>query len=377
MNKPRYLICNGDVNSYRTHGGLPYNLYKAGLKNGIFQHSISLNYNKVKYLKYLWNVSQFLNYRKTGGFQWSRLYSEFIFRQSDLLNKKNINIFSVYQLLPHYPWPDNWNVDFYIDATIYQLFKYYSLGDNLHNSYKEKIIAREKKNYQKAKNILCRSKWAINSLINDYQIDKQKIFFVPGGANIDLSNSNKDNLLKVPKEPFKQNPIILGFIGLDWSRKGGSFLLELADLFLTNNRPIEIKVVGPDLKNLPNHPSIKYVGFIDKFTQSERFVKEVKSWHFGTLFSKAEAFGISNRECFLMGVPVICHDIGGISSTLPDSDFGKMFNTNPSPKIVYEWIIDSLNPYSKYINLRNNLFKRNNEFTWDNSVKRIKEIINN
>ena len=88
--------------------------------------------------------------------------------------------------------------------------------------------------------------------------------------------------------------------------------------------PLEIRVVGPKKNNLPNHSYLKYIGFIDKSLELEHFIKEVTSWHFGTLFSKAEAFGISNRECLLLGVPVICHDVGGISSTLPESDFGKL-----------------------------------------------------
>tara|TARA_Y100000589_G_scaffold164513_2_gene156381 strand:+ start:1438 stop:2571 length:1134 start_codon:yes stop_codon:yes gene_type:complete len=377
MQPPRYLVCNGDVNSYRTHGGLPFNLFNAGLKEGIFQHAITLDYKKIRYLKYLWNISQFLKYRKLGGFQWSNLYSDCIFKQPNLPNNQNINIFSVYQLLPQYPWPKSWSVDYYIDATIHQLFTYYNLGSNLHKSYKERIIHREKINYLAAKNIICRSKWAINSLINDYHIDKRKIYFVPGGANIDSKKLEINNLSVVPPEPSELIPVILGFIGLDWARKGGSFLIELANLFIQNKIPLEIRVVGPKINNLPSHPSIKYVGFIDKFTETEKFINEVKSWHFGTLFSKAEAFGISNRECFIIGVPVICHDIGGISSTLPDSNFGKMFKANPSVSSVYKWIIDSLNPYKKYINLRKDLIKKNYEFTWSKSIKNIEKIINN
>ena len=32
----RYLICNGDANSYSTHRGLPYNLFKTA-KKGIIE----------------------------------------------------------------------------------------------------------------------------------------------------------------------------------------------------------------------------------------------------------------------------------------------------------------------------------------------------
>ena len=77
----------------------------------------------------------------------------------------------------------------------------------------------------------------------------------------------------------------------------------------------------------------------------------------------------------LLGVPVICHNVGGISSTLPDSDFGMIFNPNPKPLVVYNWIISNLNPYEKYISLRKKLFNKYKNFTWDNAVINLKEIL--
>ena len=152
--------------------------------------------------------------------------------------------------------------------------------------------------YLRANKIICRSNWAIKSLIEDYQIEESKISFVPGGANLDINQIDRSKLLTFPAKPSRNNPIIVGFIGLDWERKGGNFLIKLADTFRENNIPFEIRVVGPKKNTLPSHKCLKYVGFIDKFSNLDLFIKELKSWHFGTLFSKAEAFGISNRECF-------------------------------------------------------------------------------
>ena len=171
--------------------------------------------------------------------------------------------------------------------------------------------------------------------------------------------------------------ILIGFLFKQFKPITG----EKADLkgdnkfFYDKNIPIELRVVGPKKDKLPNHPCLKYVGFIDKSLELERFVKEITSWHFGTLFSKAEAYGISNRECMILGVPVICHDVGGISSTLPKSNYGKIFEANPNPAIVFEWVIDILSPYDKYISLRKNLLKQHQEFTWDKAVLNIKKII--
>ena len=375
--RKRYLICNGDANSYITHGGLPYNLFKTAEQHGLIDKAISLDYKKLRYWKYLWNFIQLLKYGKPQGFQWSKVYSNKLIKQINYLKNKELSVLSIYPLLPSYPWPEKWCVDFYIDATILQILDEYKVSNLISNSYKRDIINREKLNYIRANRIICRSNWAINSLINDYQIDKSKISFVPGGANIDTKKINRSKLLTLPPKPSINNPITIGFIGLDWERKGGDFLIKLADTFSDNNVPFEIRVVGPDENTLPNHKCLKYVGFIDKFLNLDLFIKELKSWHFGTLFSKAEAFGISNRECFTLGVPVICHNIGGISSTLPKSSFGKIFEPNPSPHVVYSWLVDIFNPYEKYISLRKKLLKQHKSFTWDRTITNLKKVLLN
>ena len=373
--KYRYLISNGDSKSHLMHGGLPFNLYKAGVNQDFIDEAISLRYKDLYFWKYLWNFSQFLKYGKLGGWQYSSIYGKKISKQIQFPINKQINILSIYPFLPYYPWHENWVVDFFIDATTDQIFKEYSSSNLISDSFKNKIIIREKRNYLKANKIICRSSWAIESLIKDYKINKDKIFLVPGGANLDINSIDRSQLFNIPPKVSKEYPIKLGFIGTDWIRKGGQFLLCLAELFCKKGIPLEIRVIGPQKNSLPEHPSLKYLGFIDKNSNLDIFINELKTWHFGTLFSKAEAFGISNRECLLLGVPVICHDIGGIASTLPNFEFGKMFEANPEPIEVYNWIMNTLYPYDKYITLRKNLFDNYYEFTWDKAVLDLKRIL--
>ncbi len=373
--KKRYLICNGDANLYNTHGGLPYNLFKTAKEYGFIDEAVSLDYQKLRYWKSLWNFIQLLKYGKPKGFQWSEFYAHKLIEQIKYLEDHELKILSIYPLLPSYPWPEKWDVDFYIDATISQIIDEYKVTNLISNTYKRKIINREKLNYERANRIICRSNWAMNSLINDYHIKKAKIYMVPGGANIDIKEIDRNKLLSFPPKPSINSPIVVGFIGLDWERKGGNFLIKLADIFIENNIPFEIRVVGPKQNTLPNHKCIKYVGFIDKFLNLDLFIKELKSWHFGTLFSKAEAFGISNRECLILGVPVICHDVGGISSTLPKSNFGRMFEANTNPLIVYSWLMDIFNPYEKYLSLRKQLLKQYKSFSWDTTITNLIKVL--
>ena len=124
LNK-RYLICNGDATSHITHGGLPYNLFKTAKKYGLIDKAICLDYRKLRYWKSLWNFMQLLKYGKPKGFQWSEVYANKLIKQIKYLEDEELSILSIYPLLPSYPWPEKWNVDFYIDATISQILYEY------------------------------------------------------------------------------------------------------------------------------------------------------------------------------------------------------------------------------------------------------------
>ena len=87
-----------------------------------------------------------------------------LIKQIQNLEDQELNILSIYPLLPSYPWPKTWNVDFYIDATILQIIDQYKVLNQISKSYKREIINREKLNYQRANRIICRSNWAIKSL---------------------------------------------------------------------------------------------------------------------------------------------------------------------------------------------------------------------
>ncbi len=110
---------------------------------------------------------------------------------------------------------------------------------------------------------------------------------------------------------------------------------------------------------------------MNKQADMARFVTELQSWHFGTLFSEAEAFGISNRECLRLGVPILAHAVGGIASTLPDAGCGRLFAAHPSAAEVADWIAARLNPYSSYLTWRAALAPRWREFTWDAAAEQL------
>ena len=371
----RSLICCGDSTNIETWSNIPYFVLKAGIKEGILNNGLRLNPKLLILQKILWNTKQIIKTGLPGGFQYTKSFNKNLINQVNLEEDSDQSLLSHFPAIPYYPWSKKWNVAFYIDATTSQIFKDYDNSSRISNKLKEEFISREKHSYQKAYAIICMSDWAANSVINDYGIDYKKVHVVPGGANLEEEELKKVKV-NIPCQPTPQKPLRIGFLGKDWERKGGGFLIKLTEELNQQNIPTVIRAIGPDPKTIPSHPSIQALGFINKQKDTLLFASEICSWHFGTLFSSAEAFGISNRECMRLGTPVITHDLGGISSTFPNSFCGKLFKRNPSVKEVSNWIIDHITPYQNYLINRHELSKCWNEFTWESSIKKVSLILN-
>ena len=371
----RSLICCGNAADQRSHGGLPYTLLQAGLSQGFLQEGIALEPLRLLWSKRAWNLLQLLRSGRPGGFQYTLGFATALLDQASLDPHQPLELLSIYPFLPAHPWPDPWRVAFYIDATTRQVFDDYATGHRIAESVKQQALQREQAAYAHAVAVVCRSQWAADSVISEYGIDPSRVHVVPGGANLDEVQLAQVLPTPAPPPPSAEQPLRLGFLGKDWRRKGGPFLLQLADALGERSIPTVIRAIGPTPAQLPAHPALHPLGFINKQGDTARLVAELRSWHFGTLFSEAEGFGISNRECLRLGVPVLANAIGGIASTLPDGGCGRLFAPHPSAAEVADWIAARINPFSGYLAWREELAPRWREFTWAAAVEQLAGIL--
>jgi glycosyltransferase involved in cell wall biosynthesis len=371
----RKLLCYGDATNLATWSNTPYFLLKAALHSGLLQGGLALQPARLGWQRQVWNMAQLLRTGQPGGFQYSLECGRALLAQANLAADQPLALLSHFPLLPPEPWPDAWRVDFYIDATTRQIFTDYGTGTRIALAYQRQVLERERRAFLRAGAVICMAQWAADSVIADYGIDPAKVYVVPGGANLDDVQLATLPAAPLPPSPSTNQPLRLGFLGKEWQRKGGPFLLQLAEALGQRGIPTMIRAIGPDPASLPAHPALQSLGFINKQTETGRFVAELRSWHFGTLFSKAEAFGISNRECLRLGVPVLCHSVGGIASTLPDAGCGHLFSTQPSTTTVADWIETRLSPYEGYLRWRSALAPRWREFTWDAAVEQLAGIL--
>ena len=370
----RQLLSCGDSTNLATWSSTPYFLLQAGLRSSLLQGGLVLRPERMRLLGRLWNLVQLLRTGKAGGFQYTKLFNQLLLDQANLTAQavaRPLVLLSHFPLLPPEPWPAHWRVDYYIDATTRQVFDDYGTGYRISASLQRQVFENECRAYQRAGVVICMTHWAADSVITDYGIDPAKVHVVPGGANLDETQLALLPMAEPPPPPSASQPLRLGFVGKEWQRKGGPFLLQLADVLSARGIPTVIRAFGPDPGRLPAHPALQPLGFLNKQTETARYVSELRSWHFGTLFSNAEAFGISNRECLRLGVPVLAHAVGGIDSTLPDAGCGQLFAAHPSAAAVADWIVDRLSPYGSYLAWRGALAPRWREFTWDAAVQQL------
>jgi glycosyltransferase involved in cell wall biosynthesis len=367
----KVLTLVGDPNQINTWSNTPYFFLKASQQQNFLDIGLPLQPKNMRCLRLLWNLGMWLRTGEKGGFQYSQVFLKRLFAEANF-NTKSVEFISHFPLLPPTPWLNQWKINYYIDATLKQNFDDYGLASIVATKIQKSALTTERKNYLQAERIICMSREAAKSVIEDYNISAAKVHVIPGGANLDENYLSKITN-SVESQIAALNPLRLGFIGKDWQRKGLPFLLKIAEILDRKNIRVEVIAIGPRSHELPNHKLLTSMGFVDKFQDMDKFINLVRSFHFGCLFSSAEAFGISNLECLRLGVPVIASRIGGIPDTLPE-ELGFLFEPNTSPEIVADLLESFVKDPSSYHKLRQKVIARAEEFSWQNTVRKFIEV---
>nr|MDJ0596563.1 glycosyltransferase family 4 protein [Pleurocapsa sp. MO_226.B13] len=197
----------------------------------------------------------------------------------------------------------------------------------------------------------------------------RKVHVVLPGASIDENLIEPTNFNSV--SPL--NPLRLGFIGQDWQRKRLSFLLQVAEVLAQKNIAVEVVVIGPHPQDLPVHPLLKSIGFINKQKEMKRFIKLVRSFHFGCLFSSVEGQGQSILESLRLGVPVLGANAGGIPDGIPEG-LGYLFDLDSTPETVANLLESFVIQPDSYWQLRQRVSDRAEEFSWANTVHKFIQV---
>lgn len=368
MTGRRLLVTMGDCESIATWSGIPFHLLSAGRRSGFLDAGVSLQPSALPYRlrRAAWNVVALLRSGRSGGHQYSRRFLKRLWQGESTSDGKGVEYLSHFPLLP--PADVRAKVSFYIDATLKQNFHDYGLGRRIAPSIQADAIARERDQYARAERVVCMSRWAADCVVSEYGVPKARVFVVRAGANID-----EETLARVNVDRTLDRAVLrLGFVGKDWERKGGPFLLEVAEEIEKRGQSVEVIAVGPSRAAVPGHRLVRSAGFVDKRHDLARFANILSSTHFGCLFSRAEALGISTLEFIRLGIPVVGVDVGGIRDCITP-DVGLLFPAGTRPSTAAAGVLEAWRT-DAYARLRAGAMAQAPEVTWRRAVSQLEHI---
>jgi glycosyltransferase involved in cell wall biosynthesis len=173
--------------------------------------------------------------------------------------------------------------------------------------------------YKKANVLLFSSKWAARSAIEDYQADKEKVYVVPLGANLDLTPPGE-----IAQRKRKSGRCRLLFVGRRWHAKGGGIafetLLKLEELGID----AELIICGCTPPETFAHKRMRVIPFLDKSNQREQeeLEKLYATADFLLVPTRCEAYGLVFCEANAFGLPVITTNTGGVAEVVKDGENG-------------------------------------------------------
>lgn len=376
MNTLYSVAAIGDAGDPSTFSGIPYHFYAAAKEQGMNFLPWRMDLSTVNFDRKLWNAMKLIQLQLPGGYQYSKRFSDKVISQipSDLLQT------SVISFNQHFPPADvicrnGGKVYHYIDATFTQLLDRYGIPKNISKQTKSEVLKREKDFFQSAELIFTMQQWAKDSVVKDYGIAERKVKVVLPGANILFESTYKTSALKV-RAFSKDRPLVLGFVGKDWERKGLLVLAQVRDILEQRGWPVIIRCAGYAPEEFKHRKGVEFVGFIQKYADYSQFIKFLESCDIGCLFSQAEFSSISVLEFISVGRPVAGFVVDGMGDL-----FMPELSIRHNPTDSVEHIADSFEKFLSnevYRDEMNHAAVNKSEYVrWKRSLNTVMEYIKN
>ena len=265
----------------------------------------------------------------------------------------------------------------YTDAVFAEMIDYYSFCTNLCSSTIRNGNLVEQHALDSCSLAVFSSEWAAQSAIKHYNTPAHKVKVVPFGANIECNRTTED--IKAIIKSKSSAKCVLLFLAVEWKRKGGDKVMEVARLLNEGGLETEVHIAG--IRNLPMETVPPYVinhGFISKSTdEGKRKLDSLfEQSHFLILPSEADCTPVVFSEANSYGLPVISTKTGGIPSIVLDNINGHTFSLEDSPEKFANWIEDLFADRMSYEQLALESFNTyNNRLSWKAAGNNLQQLL--
>ena len=218
------------------------------------------------------------------------------------------------------------------------------------------------------------SEWAARSAVELHGADPAKVEIVPYGANMPITftpETIRDVVSVRPRDSCR-----LLFVGVDWRRKRGDRVVEIARLLNERGLPAELDVIGstPD-GSAPLPEFVRLHGFVDKSTEAgvARLGDLLGRAHFLVHPAEAEAFGVVFCEAAGHGVVALASRVGGIPSAVREGVSGILFDVDASADEYADRIWELMNDRLRYEELARGAFDEYRiNLNWEVQAQRLR-----
>lgn len=172
----------------------------------------------------------------------------------------------------------------------------------------------------RVKAFLPRTHWCGRSLTRDFGVDPDRIIVAPSGLDMDLWKPDWDR---------RADPPVLLFVGNDFARKGGEFLMEvfarlgpIARLRILSNDPSLRGRAWPEGVELVSGLGHHDPGAVARaYREADIFVFPTRKDHMGMVLTEAAASGL----------PLVGTDVGGVKEAIRDGENGRLLPYGAGP----------------------------------------------
>lgn len=198
---------------------------------------------------------------------------------------------------------------------------------------------------RRVKAFLPRTRWCAESLVNDYGVDPDRIRVAPAG----LDTSEWSPAPQAPQGRQDDPPTLL-FVGDDFERKGGPFLVDLFTRYLYPRARLRLISRSPALKERRWPPGVELrqdygpgrrLELLEEFRAAGIFVFPTRKEHMGQALAEAAAAGL----------PIVATGVGGTSQVVRHGENGFLM---PYGATTGEWaraILDLLDHPEKRLRM--------------------------
>jgi glycosyltransferase involved in cell wall biosynthesis len=166
-------------------------------------------------------------------------------------------------------------------------------------------IERQRRCYVQARACCTASRWAADSIVRDYAMAAEKVHVVGFGRNCDPR--------PVPRDWSRPRYL---FVGREWERKGGHYLLRAFARVRARFPAAELELAGGHPR--VDLPGVRCHGWIDATDPAGRQRLE-ELFERATCFvmpSASEPFGMAHVEAGAAGIPSIGTTVGGAAEAI-------------------------------------------------------------